>query len=671
MFRRRQTRQRAMIAVIVIVSVLFGALAISWRMFGPLQNFAYDFAITQFPAKVKNQITIVAIDDKTIAAYGRWPLPRTAYADLLNAMRSTDPTKPGPTVVAFDVAFYDNSDAAADQTFATAIKASGNVLLAMQGPGTGERIDGAIKFPAVLLPIAPLREAAAGLGSVNVVPDDDARVRDAQLAITGPDNERRYLLPLMAVARHLRAQGLARTDESGLTRSPDLTKLVLPGRAPLPDRVMPIDASGGMSIYFASAPATDLRDQSAPCAIRGEYCVVSLIDVVKGNVPRDLIANRIVLIGAHSASGLTDSFPVPNSASRNMFGVEIWANVAQSILTNRFPVRQESAPMTLLALTIATLAGVLLVARFRLGGFLGALALLVVYMWAALFVVFGGATTSDLGSGPLTVPSIGYALPSVFWWVISLGYLLVEEQLSVARTQSTFGRFVTPSVARTIMEREESGKLTLGGEEKDVTVLFGDIRGFTTMSEGMSPATLLGHLNRYFDGMVEIVNRFEGTVNKYNGDNIMVIWNAPLEVEDHARKAVTCALEMQRWIVVERAKGGPDVAFGFGINTGPVVAGFLGAKGRMEYTVIGDTANVASRLTSADIARRDQVACSGVTLAELGTDATVVDLGSIAVKGRAEVVACYQVDRLGDVASPNPAPPPETLVGRAAVAGFH
>src|SRR5207249_707018 len=139
-------------------------------------------------------------------------------------------------------------------------------------------------------------------------------------------------------------------------------------------------------------------------------------------------------------------------------------------------------------------------------------------------------------------------------------------------------------------------------------------------------------LNRYFDGMVDIVNRYEGTVNKYNGDNIMVLWGAPLELKDQARKAVQCALEMQRWIVAEREKGGgPDISFGFGINTGGVVAGFLGAKGRMEYTVIGDTANVASRLTSSDIARRDQVACSGETLGALGDDVEVVDLGSQAV----------------------------------------
>jgi adenylate cyclase len=158
-------------------------------------------------------------------------------------------------------------------------------------------------------------------------------------------------------------------------------------------------------------------------------------------------------------------------------------------------------------------------------------------------------------------------------------------------------------------------------------------------------------------------------VNKYNGDNIMVIWGAPVPIADQARKAVQAALEVQRWIVTERGTGGPDVSFGFGINTGPVVAGFLGAMGRMEYTVIGDTANVASRLTSSDIARRDQVVVSAETRAELGQDVVTVDLGAVPVKGRAEPVRCFQVDRIGAIENPNPAPAPERPVGAAAVAG--
>jgi adenylate cyclase len=576
----------------------------------------------------------------------------------------------GPRVVAFDIGFYDESpNPDQDRMLGLAIKDAGNVILAMRGDGARTVGDGVLSYTGERVPIPSLRQAAAGLGAVNIDPDDDGRARTAPLVIDAPSG-RYYSLPLVATARWLLAAKLVTGDETSIRRQGDV--LVLQGRAPIPDRVMPVDDTGHMAVYYAAPPADDLNLRpagAAPCSAAAQFCVVSMADVIGGKIPRELIANRSVYVGAHSLAGVPDSYPVPNSGSAKMWGVEIWTNTAASILTNRYPVLREGFIPTALELIVATLGGILLIARFRLYGFLGAIALLLAYGYGRYvgFSVAGGGA----GNGPIPVVSFGYLVPAAFWWVVAVGYLLVEEETAVRRTQTTFGRFVTPSIARTIMDIAESGKLALGGEEKRVTVLFGDIRGFTTISEGMTPGVLLDTLNRYFAGIVDIVNRYEGTVNKYNGDNIMVIWGAPLPVADQARKAVQAALEIQRWIVAERGSGGPDVSFGFGINTGPVVAGFLGAMGRMEYTVIGDSANVASRLTSADIARRDQVVVSAETLAELGPDVVTVDLGAVPVKGRAAPVRCHQVNRVGAIVSPNPAPAPERPVGAAAVAGLN
>jgi len=666
-FSSRRQRQRAILAAMAAIGILLGALSFNAHLLdSTLQAVTYDTFITNAPGKLSNQVTIIALDDKTVTRYGKYPVPRQAFVDLLATLKPL-----GPRSIAFDIAFYDESpNPDQDRAFANAVKDAGNVILAMQGAGSSVGEDGAVRYNAEQVPITILRQAAAGLAAVNVLPDGDGRVRRAELVIDTPSG-RYYALPLVATARSLLAAKFVAGDENSVARRGD--DLVLPGRAPLPDRVMPIDETGHMAIYYAAPPATDLAARSPdakPCAEANEFCVVSLADVVAGKVGRELIANRTVFVGAHSISAVPDNYPVPNSGSGKMYGVEIWSNTAASILTNRFPRPRESFPTTLAEMVVATLGGILLVARFRLYGFLGAIAALILY-GVGRFVLFATGTSGPIGDGPIAVASLGYLVPGAFWWVVALGYLLVEEQRAVGRTQTTFGRFVTPSIARTIMDIEVSGKLALGGEEKRVTVLFGDIRGFTTISEGMTPRVLLDTLNRYFDGIVIVVNRYEGTVNKYNGDNIMVIWGAPLPVVDQARKAVQAALEIQTWIVAERAKGGPDVSFGFGINTGPVVAGFLGAMGRMEYTVIGDTANVASRLTSNDIARRDQVAISAETLSELGPDAVTVDLGAIQVKGRAEAVHCYQVDRLGTIESPNPAPAPERPIGAAAVAGYH
>ncbi|HKC91894.1 MAG TPA: adenylate/guanylate cyclase domain-containing protein [Candidatus Limnocylindria bacterium] len=652
MFTKRHTRQRVVVAGLALVALAVGALLLRTDLFDTtLQSIVYDKAIDIGNAPLANQVTIVALDDSTVDQY-RYPLPRSVYTDLLRALKPLN-----PSVIAFDVGFYDAAqNPEEDRALAAAIKDAGNVLLAMQGSGTSTLGDHTERYPVVQLPIPVLRAAAAGVGSVNIHPDPDGRVRYAQLRIEGPEGAIYYSLPLVAATNKVRA------DLSSAQRTDDIFTV----HAPLGDRVIPIDRRGGMSIYYAAPPAPEPSD----CTNKDLFCVVSMKDVINGAVSREQITGRAVFIGAHSLSGVPDSYPVPNSSGFKMFGVEIWANAAQSILTNRYPVLKQSDPVTLAQLLVVTLAGLLLVFRWRLYGFLGALALLVLYVVGG-YVLFALQTQGPIGAGPVEVPSIAYVIPAVFWWIILLGYLLVEEQITVARTRITFGRFVTPSVARTIIDREEAGKLALGGEEKRVTVLFGDIRGFTTISEGLAPEILLGHLNRYFDGMVDIVNRYEGTVNKFNGDNIMVLWGAPLEIRDPARKAVECALEMQRWIVAEREKGGLDVSFGFGINTGSVVAGFLGAKGRMEYTVIGDSANVASRLTAADIARRDQVVVSGATLREIGDDLEAVDLGAVRVKGRAEPVPCWQINRLGQQVTPKPAPAPDVPMSRAAVAGYH
>ena len=651
MFSKRHTRQRLVVAGLALLALAVGALLLRMELFDTtLQSIVYDKAIDIGNPPLANQVTIVALDNRTVDQY-RYPLPRQAYTDLLRALKPLN-----ASVIAFDVAFYDAAqNPEDDRALAAAIKDAGNVLLAMQGSGKVTLGDHTERYPVMQFPIPVLRNAAAGVGTVNIHPDPDGRVRYAQLRIEGPDGATYYSLPLVAAANKVRA------DLSTAQRTGDIFTV----HAPLGDRVIPIDRRGGMSIYYAAPPAPEPSD----CSNKDLFCVVSMSDVINGAVPRELITGHAVFIGAHTLSAVPDSYPVPNSSGDNMFGVEIWANAAQSILTNRYPVLKQSDLATLAQLFVVTLAGLLLVFRWRLYGFLGALALLVLYIVGA-YVLFALQTQGPIGAGPVEVPSIAYVIPAAFWWIILLGYLLAEEQITVARTRSTFGRFVTPSIARTIIDREEAGKLALGGEEKRVTVLFGDIRGFTTISEGLAPGILLGHLNRYFDGMVDIVNRYEGTVNKYNGDNIMVLWGAPLEVKDPARNAVECALEMQRWIVSEREKGGPDVSFGFGINTGPVVAGFLGAKGRMEYTVIGDSANVASRLTAADIARRDQVVVSGETLAELGDDVEAIDLGAVAVKGRVEAVPCWQINRLGAVATPKPAPAPEVPIRRAVVAGY-
>jgi adenylate cyclase len=648
----RRGRLVVFVGAIVLAELLVGGLASHAGWFDEnLQTAVYDSLITMAAQPPKNQITIVGIDDATIERFGRWPLPHEAYAKVVRALRGAR-----PTVIAFNVAFYDESGRPDEERhFAEEIRTAGNVFLAMQGQGTA-RLDPELRawrYDHLLLPVPELREAAAGLAATNVVPDADGRVRRVPLVVS--DGEQRfYSVPLLAAARQLRGDidGIRQTDEA-------LELPVLGAR-----RIIPAERGADMRVYFAAKPATPLSVQrlqdATPCVRTSEMCVVSMADVLAGAVPSELLANRIVLIGAHSAGALEGSYPVPNSERAKMEGVELWANAAQTIMTGRFPLLREDTLPTLVWILAVTLVGVALIVRFGLFGFLGAIFAFIVYV---AYVSASFVAAMDVPN-VVRAPSVAYVSETLVWWVVVLGYMLVEEQFSVRRTQRAFGLAVTPAIARHILELDDSGKLGLGGELRDGTVLFGDIRGFTRMSEGMDAADLLATLNRYFDGMVTIVQRYEGIVNKYNGDSIMVIWNAPLAVPDHARKAVRCALELQHYVTNERQEGGPTVAFGFGINTGEFVAGFLGAQGRLEYTVIGDTVNVAARLTA--IARRDNVVVSERTLRELGEDVEAFDLGFVQVKGRGEPVHCFQINRLAELTAPRrasrPAPRPAERV---------
>ena len=366
MFSKRHTRQRLVVAGLALAALLAGALLLRTEILDTtLQSVVYDEAIAIGNPPLANQVTIIALDDRTVDQY-RYPLPHHAYTDLLRVLKPQN-----ASVIAFDIAFYDaaqNPDE--DRALAASIRDAGNVILAMQGTGAATIGDHVERYPGVLLPIPVLRDAAAALAAVNIHPDPDGRVRYSQLLIEGPDGTAYYSLPLLTAAKKVRA------DLSRAQRAADV--LTVP--APLADRVMPIDRRGGMSIYYASPPSPE----QSTCADKAYFCVVSMSDVINGKISPDLITGRAIFIGAHSLSAVPDSYPVPNSSGDKMFGVEIWANAAQSILTNRYPVLKQSDLATLAQLLVVTIAGLLLVFRWRLYGFIAALTLLVGVRWIVL-----------------------------------------------------------------------------------------------------------------------------------------------------------------------------------------------------------------------------------------------------------------------------------------------
>jgi adenylate cyclase len=232
------------------------------------------------------------------------------------------------------------------------------------------------------------------------------------------------------------------------------------------------------------------------------------------------------------------------------------------------------------------LVAALVVPRWRLAYTLaGVIAIIVAY------VVIGNLMYNSGMVIDFVNPPVALALTTV----AALGYREVAQRASQRETQDLFGRYVSPQVARELIDRADSGRLELGGELREVTILFGDIRGFTPLSTRLAPHDLVSLLNRHFDVLISRIMENGGIVNKFAGDAVMALWNAPEDQPDHALLACRAAMQAQEDLAALNVTG-PEVRWGFGINTGTVIAGNVGSGRRQEYTVIGDPVNRAARL---------------------------------------------------------------------------
>jgi adenylate cyclase len=231
----------------------------------------------------------------------------------------------------------------------------------------------------------------------------------------------------------------------------------------------------------------------------------------------------------------------------------------------------------------------------------------------------------------------------VITFIGSIVTMIFMEQSDKRFVKDLFGRYVSPQVANQILDLADAGNLQLGGEQREATIMFADIRGFTKMSEGMSPKDIVTMLNTYLSLVIERVLKNSGMVNKFAGDSIMAVWNAPQMQEGHARLAAKAACEIQQGMtkLQENDPELPKVQFGIGINSGQVVAGNVGSSGRTEYTVIGDAVNLASRICGATPGTEIWIGPETYRQIKECSDCAALELQTF--KGKAELVAVYRL----------------------------
>ena len=509
----------------------------------------YDLRFRELrgPIPANKDIAIIAIDDKSIAELGRFPWTRTQYVRLIDRL-----SKAGAKALLVDAFFSEHESAAVDRAFAAALKKAGNVVLAVPFD-----LDHNFNVTGSKHSIPEIERAAAGIAHINLVPEDDGVNRRNRLLLEAEGK----LVPSLGLMGAMAALG---------------EKEFVPGsyNISVGDQHIPVDADYSMWVNYTGRP--------------GNYPRFSFTDIVHGRVDPAQLKGKVLFLGA-TALGVYDMRVTP--FDKNTPGVELHATVADNIISGRF-IRHTGveALFDMALIAVMGLLSYFLTTRLRLHIAIPAVFLLTAgYVWLAYWIFVQGHWVSMIY--PPLAAMIALSAGGSF------RYLVLDRKSREMR--SMFSSYLSAKLVSRLEKNPEAARI--GGDNKEVTVLFTDIKGFTTFSEKRPPQEVITRLNEYLAAMVQVIDQFDGTVDKFIGDGIMAYWGAPLAQPDHAKLAISCMLamkkEMERLGAKWKKEGVEPFLIRGGAQSGEVVAGNIGVQGKkMEYTLIGDTVNQAARL---------------------------------------------------------------------------
>ncbi len=587
----------------LVESIIIGLLVFIMTITNILFHADYVIkdALYQMPRGVSSQIKIIAIDEKTLEELGpinTWS--REYYANLIEILNSNETAK--PAVIAFDILFSgyfgeNNTIAEGDIAFAEAASASGNIVTVAQfeydeKPSVNEAGLTTYEIKEMYYPYKELKDSVM-YGYSNVSQDSDSTVRRLSIK-ENYDGEDIYTFSKVIYDVYC--------EKNGIT----------------PNEV-PTDKYGKTLINYSGKP--------------GDYEHISFVDVLNGKIDTRAFTNSIVIVGAY-ATGMQDNFNVPNGYSNQMFGVEVHANILQSLMDGRFSV---NANPYIVGLIAGFLCGIIHFIFKRAKIWLSTI-LLVLAIGLELII---GVVLNNNGIAISLVYFI-LALIVSYVYALAVGYIL--EKLKRKKVINAFKKYVAPEVVEEISKKGDFS-VKLGGENRDIAVLFVDIRGFTTMSELLEPEEVVAILNNYLNLTTKAIFKNKGTLDKFVGDATMAVFNSPFDLDDYVFRAVCAALD-----IVEGAKAleeklmkefGRSIGFGVGVNCGPAIVGNIGCEFRMDFTAIGDTVNTAARLESN--AKKGQVLISQEVYDRVKDRIEVEEVGEIPLKGKAKGVFVYSL----------------------------
>lgn len=621
--------KKAGITIAMIVAFTLSIMNIgNFKFFEILEQKTLDMRFLIRGAIVPGPETVIAaIDEKSINKLGRFPWPRSVWGRVVDRL-----TEEGAKVIVFDVFFTETENVESDDLFQRAIARNGRVILPVvfdfteagykDSGFTDQRLDFMMpssysilkntdesfepfKAKMVLPTLFRFSSVAKSLAHINMIPDADGTLRWEALAI---DYNGDFYAPIGLQAAWI-YRGLQKED----------LMLDYQGQIGLGSTLIPTDQHGRMLINYRGPNNT--------------FPMYSISDILDQTLPEGAFKDKIVLIGA-TAIGIYDLRVTPFSP--NMAGIEKHASVVDNILRGDFIVHQEGLVLFLIFL-FAILLGISIP---RLGAKAGALLFLalfsgyivgVYYLFAAKGVWF----------------NMVYPASALFFGYTSqTAYRFFTEERRARDIRRMFSSYVSKRIVDELIK--DPSKAKLGGDRKEITVLFSDIRGFTSFSEKHQPEEVVKLLNEYLGAMTEIVFEYEGTLDKFVGDAIMALWGAPVGQPDHAERAARCALAMidrlkklqEKW----KSEGKYVIDIGIGINTGEMVVGNMGAEGKkMDYTVIGDNVNLGARLEGLTRQYNNHIIMSEFTYEKVKHVVEVNELGSVTVKGKQKPVVIYDL----------------------------
>jgi len=591
--------------------------------------------------KDNGNVVIVSISDDDLKAMPRaFPFPRSYYAHLIENLNSA-----GAAVIGLDITF--DSPREGDTVLAEVLQKYNNVVLAttVQTGGSNEYVD-----------VRSLKENYGNvffetnrrqIGLTNVIWDRDQVVRRYMPMMTAGDN----LIPTLAFAsldRYLKFPPLTRVKDTEQNFV-------------LANRVIPkYDATSFMLNYYGPSkyengfryiPFAQVIDDST-FKTKDELDYETDINAFDEGT-KSLIKNKIVLVGSIMPEERDyHNVPIPTieggKKNYTMNGVEIHATAIQNVLDGNFiTILEPSLEMVLiLSLSLVTFFGLW---RFRQIKMRHVWILEIVSFIIVLLLVFGIFELAIVlfASSSVLMNIVNPSLAVVLAYFGTAVYQYLAEREQKAMIKGVFGHYLNPAVVNILVNEPEKAKL--GGDRRELTIFFSDIASFTTISEHYhkNPEGLVELLNEYLDEMTSIVLKYDGTLDKYEGDALMAFWGAPLPQKDHALRTCYAALDMQKRLAELRPKwkkeGKPELAARCGVNTGIVIVGNMGGKDRFDYTVIGDSVNLASRLEGANKQYQSQIMISDFTFNHVKGKVVTRELDLIQVKGKTEPVKVYEL----------------------------